>query len=92
VKKRFHIEIMGQEFSVLSDAGEDHVARVVKYVTDKMTEIGKSSSNVTMLNVAVLTALNIADEFLKIKGVEEVTASNLESRYERLIHLINEIR
>ncbi len=90
MKERFHIQILGQELSVLSDAGEEHVAKVVKYVTDKMSEIGKASSNVTMLNVAILTALNIADEFLQSKGAEESTTSQLESRYERLINLINE--
>jgi cell division protein ZapA len=92
LKKRFHIQILGQELSVVSDAGEEHVAKVVGYVTDKMTEIGKASSNVTMLNAAILTALNIADEFLRIKGAEEIVTSQLESRYERLINLINEIR
>ena len=92
MKKRFHIQILGQELSVVSDAGEEHVAKVVKYVTDKMSEIGKTSSNVTMLNAAILTALNIADEFLRSKGAEAITASQLESRYDRLISLINEIR
>ena len=91
MKRRFNIKIMGQEFSVLSDGGEEHVARVVKYVSDKIEEIEKTSSNITMMNVAVLAALNIADEYLRIKGAEEVIHSQLESRYERLINLINEI-
>ena len=91
LKKHFNIQILGQEFSVISDAGEEHVARVVQYVTDKMEEVGKSSSNVSKLHMAILAALNSADEFLKIKGAEEIIHQQLENRYERLMNLMNEI-
>lgn len=91
MKKRFHIQIMGQEFTVLSDSGEEHVTRVVTYVSEKVEEIKSTSSNIASLNVAILVALNIADEYLKIKGAEEVIHSQIESSYERLISLINEI-
>jgi cell division protein ZapA len=89
LKKRFHIKLLGQELSVLSDSGDDHVARVVKYVNDKVEEIERNSTNFNTLNVAILTALNIADEFLKSKAIEETKYDQLENRSERLIDLIN---
>jgi len=91
LKKRFHIRILGQELSVSSDSGDEHVANVVKYVNDKVEEIGRSSNNYNILSVAILTALNIADEYIKVKGIEEDICSQLESRSEKLINLINEI-
>ena len=92
MKERFHIQILGQEFNVLSDSGEEHVARVVKYVNEKVEEIERTSSNINSLNVAILAALNIADEHLKSKGTEEVIYSQIESRYKRLMNLISEIK
>jgi cell division protein ZapA len=91
LKKRFHIRILGQELSVLSDSGDEHVANVVRYVNDKVEEIGKSSNNNNTLNVAILTALNIADEYIRVKRMEEDICSQLESRSEKLISLINEV-
>lgn len=92
MKKRFHIKLLGQELSVLSDSGDDHVARVVKYVNDKVEEIESNFSNFNTLNVAILAALNIADEFLKSMAVEENTFNQLENRSETLIDMIDEKR
>jgi cell division protein ZapA len=92
LKKRFHIKLLGQELSVLSDSGDDHVARVVKYVNDKVDEIGKNANDFNTLNVAILAALNIADEYFKSKAVEESKYDQLENRSERLIDLINQTR
>ncbi|MDD5168786.1 MAG: cell division protein ZapA [Syntrophales bacterium] len=90
MKKRFHIKLLGQDLSVLSDSGDDHVARVVKYVTDKVEEIERGTNNFNTLNVAILAALNIADEYLKNKAIEESKYSQLEDRSSQLIDLINE--
>jgi cell division protein ZapA len=92
VGKSFTINILGQNLSVLSDAGDEHVAYVVKYVDDKVKEVEHASSNINTLNIAILTALNIADEYIKYKEVKEGICNQLESRSEKLINLIKEIR
>jgi cell division protein ZapA len=92
LKKCFYIRILGQELSVLSDSGDEHVANVVKYVNGKVEEIAGSPNNFNTLSVAILTALNIADEYIKFKGVEESVYGQLESRSEKLISLMNDMR
>ncbi|MBN1664580.1 MAG: cell division protein ZapA [Deltaproteobacteria bacterium] len=91
MKERFCINILGQEISVLSDSGDEHVRKVVDYINEKAEGIGKESGNMTTLNIAILVALNIADEYFKAKQVEEELCSQLESRSERLINLIKDI-
>jgi cell division protein ZapA len=91
VGKSFIINILGQNLSVLSDSGDEHVAYVVKYVDDKVKEVEHASSNINTLNIAILTALNIADEYIKYKEVKEGICNQLESRSEKLINLIKEI-
>lgn len=88
MEKCFNINILGQELSVLTDSGDEHVESVVKYVNNKIEEAGKTASNINNLNIAILAALNIADEYIRVKGVY----NQLESRSEKLINLINEIR
>jgi cell division protein ZapA len=92
LKKEYEIRILGQELTVLSDSGDEHVDRVVKYVADKVEEIGRQSNRTNNLGVAILTALNIADEYMKIKGFKEDVCSQLETRSEKLIHLIDGVR
>jgi cell division protein ZapA len=92
LKKRFEVKILGQELSVMSDSGDEHVADVIRYVSEKVEAAGKASGTKNTLNIAILAALNIADEYLRIRGVKEDVYSQLESRSEQLIHLINDIR
>ena len=92
MKKRFEVRILGQELSVMSDSGDEHVAEVIRYVSEKVEAAGKASGTKNTLNIAILAALNIADEYLRIRGVREDVYSQLESRSEQLIHLINDIR
>jgi cell division protein ZapA len=42
------------------------------------------------LNVAILAALNISEELLKLKGINRELCDQLESRAEKLIQLIED--
>ncbi len=88
MKKRYEIKILGQELAVLSDAEDEEVNNIVRYVNDKMEEIMKSSSGLRTLDVAILAALNISEDFLKLKGVNQDLCDQLEQRSEKLIQLI----
>ena len=92
MKKRFEVRILGQELSVISDSGDEHVASVIRFVSGKVEEAGKAAGSRNALNIAILAALNIADEYLQIMGAKEDGHNRLESRAEQLIHLINDIR
>lgn len=92
MKKRFEVKILGQELSVVSDSGDEHVAEVIRFVSDKVEEAGKAAGSKNALNIAILAALNIADEYLRVMGAKENIYSQLESRSEKMIHLINDIR
>ena len=92
MKKRFEVRILGQELSVISDSGDEHVASVIRFVSDKVEEAGKAAGSRNALNIAILAALNIADEYLQMMGAKEDRYNQLESRAEQLIHLINDIR
>jgi cell division protein ZapA len=92
LKKQYHIRVLGEDISVLSDSGDEHVETVVKYVNDKVKEIQNTTKTINTVHVAILAALNIADEYYKVKEIKENICQQMESRSEKLIHLINEIR
>ncbi|MHB8139407.1 MAG: cell division protein ZapA [Smithellaceae bacterium] len=88
MKKRYDIKILGQELAVLSDAEDEQVANVVRFVNDKMADIMQSSDGLRTLDVAILAALNITEDFLKLKGVNQDLCEQLTHRSEKLIQLI----
>lgn len=91
LKKRFDIKVMGREFSVLNDRGDKYVEGVVKYVNDRAEEMGNTSKDISTVNIAILVALNVADELFKLREEKEGFCSLLESKSEKLINYIEEI-
>ena len=91
MKKRYNIKILEQELSVLSDAEDEHVASVVRFVNEKMGEVLQDKNGLKTLDVAILAALNISEDFLKLKEVHQEICDQLECRSEKLIQLIADV-
>lgn len=90
MKNSYNITILGQQLSVLSDSEDEQVAEVVQYLNKKVDEIMRSGNGLRTLNVAILAALNISEEVLKLKGVNKELCAKFEDRAEKLIQLIEE--
>ncbi len=56
------VEILGQEYRVKGDSGIERIQMVGRYVDQKMRELTRASSLGSSTRVAILAALNIADE------------------------------
>jgi cell division protein ZapA (FtsZ GTPase activity inhibitor) len=89
--KRFEFNILGQKLTLVSDSGDEHVENVVRYVSSKIEEAENFAGSNT-LTVAILAALNIADEYLQIAKKNENTCYSLEIKAAQLIRLINDTR
>lgn len=91
MKKRYNIKILEQELSVLSDAEEEQVARVVRFVNEKMEEVLQDRNGLKTLDVAILAALNISEDFINLKEVHQEIRDQLEYRSGKLIQLIEDV-
>jgi len=90
LKKNYKIRILEQELSVLSDAEDEKVANVVQFVNNKIEEVLQAKNGLKTLNVAILAALNISEELLRLKEVNIELCEQLEGRAEKLIQLIED--
>ena len=90
MKNSYNITILGQELSVVSDSEDEQVAEIVQFLSKKVDEILHSGNGLKSLNVAILAALNISEELIKLKGVNKELCEQLENRAEKLIQLIEE--
>jgi cell division protein ZapA len=60
-----HVEVHGQRYPIRSGLDPQYVAELAAYVDEKMRLAAKESPAGDTLKVAVLAALNIADEFFR---------------------------
>lgn len=75
------VEIMGQHLEVASDADADWVRAVARAVDARSREIRTRARSINTVDLAILTALNFADELERLRLeyrelLEEIDALN----------------
>jgi len=63
-KSKTTVKIAGHEYNIVSTDAPEHIQRVAAYLDRRMTDLA-TASRLSPNMVAVLTAMNIADEMLK---------------------------
>ncbi len=83
------VEIFDQTYNVQAEGEEEALLRkVASLVDEKMRTVAESTRQVDSTRVAVLTALNIADElFAARKRLEEIEGP-LRQRVQRCVRLV----
>ena len=89
MKKSYDVKVFNQSFSVKSEADEHYVRQVASFVDQKIREIGDKTPSISSLNVALLTAMNIADEYLKLNRERESKNKKLAKQVKSLIEFVS---
>ena len=84
MNKPLDVEILGQKLTISSDSEESYMLRVAGYVDSKMQELLQSPKPIARSNIAVLAALNIADEYHRLKDAHEAMLSKLDQLSSKL--------
>lgn len=66
-----HVEIFGQSYALRGGDDPAYIERLAAYVDQQMHEVGKMAGAVDSVRIAVLAALNIADECMKARESEK---------------------
>ena len=90
MNKALNVEILGQKITISSDADESYMRRVADYVDGKMQELLQSTKPIARANIAMLAALNIADEYHKLKEAHEAMLSKLDQLSNKLTTTLTE--
>jgi len=96
IDKIIDIEIYGQKYRirVKGDEDEKYIGHLTSYVDQKMHEVAVKSKSADTTKIAVLAALNIADElFLSQKRLDQLNEAigHMETEINSLeVHLIED--
>ena len=70
-----HVEIFGQTYAVQAGAEPGYVEQLAAFVDAQMREVSRGAGAVDSVRIAVLAALNIADELFqakaRLRGIDE---------------------
>ena len=66
-KKKVVVEIFGEVYPLKSDEPADSVRQLAKLVDDNMRDVAKKTRSFSGTKIGVLAALQLADEYYKLK-------------------------
>jgi len=82
------IEIYDQSYNVNASDNEEYLRELAAYVDEKMREVAQATRTVDSVKVAVLAALNIADEFFTLRERQQQIEGPLRKRVEKCVALV----
>ena len=89
MKNLVRIEILGREYNVRSDEGEERVRKIAEYVDQKIKEITEGTKTLSTINVAILAALNIADDYFRAVEDQNHLTRTVKNKSGQLIAMID---
>jgi cell division protein ZapA len=82
-KSKVVVRINGQEYTLVGTEPREYMQKVANYVDDKMVVVARQSKKLSTAMAAVLTSVNIADEYFKTKvQLEALEREALQPIYE----------
>jgi len=84
-----NVKIFGQEFTIKGEDSPAYVESLAQFVDKKMREVASASSVITSHKVAMLTAINIADELFRLRKELDDKDQQVRSKAADLIGLLD---
>ncbi|PTM58152.1 cell division protein ZapA [Desmospora activa] len=78
-KNRQSVEIYGQIYNIVGKASPAYVRDIARQVDESMRNIAQTNSRLDTTKLAVLSAVNMTDAYMKIK-----------QEHEEILHLIED--
>ncbi|MDH5405468.1 MAG: cell division protein ZapA [Candidatus Aminicenantes bacterium] len=85
------VEIYGQTYKIRGAGGKEYIQQLADYVDKEMKEISDITDTIDSLKVAILAAINIADEYFKTKKEFKRTERVISEKIERLIQKLEQV-
>jgi cell division protein ZapA len=85
LKQAVQVVILGQEYTIKSDAPADEVRRVAVFVSERINEAMTAGRIADSLDGAVLALMNVAGAYLRLQAREQ-SDQEVVRRLENVLH------
>lgn len=91
MKQKYTLSIADMDINVITDEPQESVEYIVGILDRKMREIALKSKKCTKSEAAILCALDLCADKIKLKQELEEVSDNLEERNEKFEHLCEKL-
>jgi len=84
------IEILGQQYPIRTTLDPRYVARLAAYVEEKIRTTADITPTTDTVRLAVLAALNIADEYFHLRDGDATQQEEIRDRVARIELIVDE--
>jgi cell division protein ZapA len=91
-KNKVYVRIAGKDYTLVGVESDEYIQKIAMYIDKKMIEIMKVNSRLSTSMAAVLTAVNVADDYVKAHESEHHLKKELKHINEEVEKLKGENR
>ena len=84
------VEIFGNEYRVRGDADPEHISQIADYVDGKMKEVAHGAPVGSLTKIAILAALNIAEELFRERTEKQKFMQDVDTTTRRMRRKLEE--
>ena len=85
------VDIGGHRYPIRSDLDERYIAELAAYVDQKMRAAVDAAPESDMLGLAILVALNVADDYFRARQQQSSAHGELNERALRLEQIVDDV-
>ena len=90
MSSKVRVSIFGNTYTIQGDASPEYIDSLSRYLNAKMEEVADAIPSANSMQLAILAALNIADEYFQLKDIQKNTSTDIEKRANALISMLEE--
>lgn len=90
VGRPHEVVLLGKKFKLKSTHDDEYLAELAAYVTAQIGEVQRRGGTVSTLDAALLAALNIADEYHRLKREAEERLAAIGEKTQALLTALDE--
>ena len=88
--KVVNVEVHGQTYPIKTELDARYVEELAEFVEARMALAARSSPSSDAVGLAILTALNITDEFFRTRSALKNSSGTLNARTEALEKMVDQ--
>ena len=88
--KVVQIEVHGQKYPIRTELDPQYVEELAQFVEARMAKAAKASPSSDAVGLAILTALNITDEYFRMRKAASSSSGTIAARTEALERMVDQ--
>ncbi len=88
MKKSVTVEVAGQRFTLKTDAEDEYVRSLARYVSGKIEEVKRGARTVSTHSMVVLAALQIADDLFQARRSEQELRQKVREKSRTILEVL----